>query len=101
MAPGTIDLRMQDRLEPAKCWRIAEYPRAQCFAVDSALLIGDTGKCFKHSRDRAAARCHQLMYLTIGIEDRNQQPAQHHCRSAFPHADRAGQADLFHAASTA
>ena len=92
---------MQDRLEPPERGRIAEYPRAQRFAVDSTRFIFDTGKCFEHSRDRAATRRHQLMYLTIGIEDRNPQPAQHHCRSALPHADRAGQAELFHGASTA
>ena len=101
LAPGTKDQRMQDHLEPPERRCVAKYPRAQRFAVDAALWVRDTRKGFEHGRNRVAARRHQQMDLTVGVEDRNPQPAQHHRRRAFPHADRAGQADLFHEASTA
>ena len=91
---------MEDPLEPAQRRLVAEDKLPKTPAVDPAFFVAHPGECRLDRPDRRAAWPEQPMDRRIGVEERHPEPPQRPGRGAFPHPDRAGEAEDDHRGAT-
>ena len=91
---------MHDRLESAARIRVAEH-RGTKFCAVNAVRSGRTRKCCFDRRERRTAGALQPVDFGIGIEHRHARAPQHRRDGRLAHADRAGETEDDHCASSA
>ncbi len=83
--------RVNDPLQPGESLRVGEDTRPEKRPIDPAIDCANAWKCCCYPPHRRAARRQQPVNHTIGVEERNPEPAQRLRRGALAHADRTGQ----------
>jgi hypothetical protein len=86
------DQRMDDLLEAAERIRIAEDPLTEETPIDGTGDDG-AGKGRVHGTHRAAAASEETVHRGVGIVHGHAEPTKRFCGRAFPHADRASEAE--------
>lgn len=93
------DLRVHDRFKQAQSGEVTKHPRAQGRPVYRP-IPHRSGKCLGDSGHGLAAPAHRRVNGSVGIMQRDAEAPKHGRRGALAHADRTGQADDDHRAST-